>query len=230
MKIIISPTKTMKRKNFVPKTTTPIFLDKSDQLRNVLEGYDKDKIKSLFKISDKLTNKVFDFFNKNSEQVSAINLYEGMAFKSMDLDTWDKVDFDFAQEHLLILSAMYGALRPYDMISEYRLDYMVKFEKDLYDYWDQPLNNLLKNEDVIINLASQEFSKQVENNNMITIHLLDEKGRNLSTQAKMGRGDLLKYIVKNKITSPEQIKAYSNLDYKFIEEKSDQHNYFFTKE
>ncbi len=125
---------------------------------------------------------------------------------------------------------MYGALRPTDLIIEYRLDYMVKFEIDLYEYWNKKIADLLACEDVIINLASQEFSKSIKHPNIINIILLDELGRNLSTQAKIGRGDMVEYIVLNKISVPNQLKNYNNLGYKFIEEQSDQFNYVFSKQ
>lgn len=230
MKIIISPTKTMKRKAYTSKKSVPFFLDKSLKLRSILEDYDKVKIKKNFKVSDKLTEKIHDFYQKPKEPIAAINLYEGLAFKNMELETFSENDLDFLKEHLYIMSAMYGALRPYDHIMEYRLDYIMKFEKNLYDYWTKALTDLLKDEDVIINLASNEFLKSISHPNIIDIHLLDEKGRALSTQAKMGRGNMIAYITKNKITDIEKLKEYSNLDYKFDKNRSDSNNYYFTKE
>lgn len=230
MKIIISPTKTMKRKNYINEGSQPLFLNKSLYLRNILKTYDKKKIKKDFKVSDNLTEKVYEYYNMEKEPIAALNLYEGMAFKSMNIDLWEKSDFDFVSKHLLILSAMYGALRPSDKIIEYRLDYVMPFSEDLYKYWSKPLNNLLQAEDLIINLASNEFSKQVDHPNMLNIHFLDEKGRNLSTQAKQGRGDMVGYIVKSKIVDVKELKLYNNLDYKFREDLSDEKNYFFSKE
>lgn len=230
MKIIISPTKTMKRKNYTNKKSQPLFLDKSLKLRSILEDYDKIKIKNNFKVSNNLTNKIYDFYQNPKNCVAAINLYEGLSFKNIELDTFNDKDFDFLEKHLYIMSAIYGALRPYDQITEYRLDYIMKFEKNLYDYWAETLKNLLKDEDVIINLASNEFLKSISHPNIINIHLLDEKGRALSTQAKMGRGNMIAYIAKNKITDIEQLKQYNNLDYKFDDRRSDNNNFYFTKE
>lgn len=230
MKIIISPTKTMKRKNYLDSETKPLFLNKSKELRSILEGYDKNKIQKLFKVSEKLTEQVYKYFNNPKATIQAINLYEGMAFKNMNLETWGREEFTYIESHLIILSAMYGALRPSDKIREYRLDYMVKFEEDLYTYWQAPLKKLFSKDDLVINLASQEFAKSVTHNNILNLHLLDEQGRNLSTQAKIGRGDILQYIVKNKIVDPEEIKSYNNLGYKFIKARSDKNNYYFSKE
>lgn len=230
MKIIISPTKTMKRKNYIKDISEPIFLEKSRFLRKILKTYNKEKIKKDFKVSDNLTKKVYEFYNNEKEPIAAINLYEGLTFKSMDIALWDKSDFDFVNNHLLIMSAMYGLLSPSDAIIEYRLDYVMPFMHDLYDFWSKPINDLLKDEDLIINLASLEFSKQIDHPNMINMHFLDEKGRNLSTQAKKGRGDMLGYIVKNKIVDVKALKLYNNLDYKFRNDLSDKNNYYFSKE
>ncbi len=230
MKIIISPTKTMKRKKYQVQSSQPFFENKAEVLRDILKGYSLDQIKKDFKTSDKLTNTVYNYFNEPKQKITAINLYEGLAFKNMDLETFTKSDFDYLEKHVLILSAMYGALRPSDLILEYRLDYVMKFEIDLYDYWQKSLNDLIAKEDVIINLASQEFSKGIDHPNIINIHLLDELGRNLSTQAKMGRGDMVRYIVLNKISEPVLLKNYNNLGYKFIEEESDEFNYTFSKQ
>lgn len=230
MKIIISPTKTMKRKKYQVQSSQPFFENKAEVLRDILKGYSLDQIKKDFKTSDKLTNTVYNYFNEPKQKITAINLYEGLAFKNMDLEIFTKSDFDYLEKHVLILSAMYGALRPSDLILEYRLDYVMKFEIDLYDYWQKSLNDLIAKEDVIINLASQEFSKGIDHPNIINIHLLDELGRNLSTQAKMGRGDMVRYIVLNKISEPVLLKNYNNLGYKFIEEESDEFNYTFSKQ
>ncbi len=230
MKIIISPTKTMKRKNYKVSGKQALFENDANKLRDILKKYSYKKIKKDFKISDKLTNTVYNYYQKPQNEICAINLYEGLAFKNMGFESFEKEDFDFLEKHLLILSAMYGALRPTDLIIEYRLDYMMDFQIDLYEYWNDKLTNLLASEDVIINLASQEFSKGINHPNIINIILLDELGRNLSTQAKIGRGDMVEYIVLNKISGPNQLKNYNNLDYKFIKERSDQFNYVFSKQ
>lgn len=229
MKIIISPTKTMKRKNYDLKESKPLFLDKSLYLRSILENYDFTKIKKDFKTSDNLSKKVLEYYQNPKTEIQALNLYEGLAYKNMQIKTWTNTEIAFVNEHLIILSAMYGALRPSDMIYEYRLDYVMKFKEDLYDFWQDSLDNLFKDTETIINLASQEFSKGINHNNMINIILLDKEGRNLSTQAKTGRGDMLNYIVQNKIKNPKDLKAYNNLDYKFIENKSNDNNYYFQK-
>lgn len=229
MKIIISPTKTMKRTKYSQRANVPIFLEKSLILRSILENYNTDKIKELFKISDKLAKDVYNYYQNPKKPIPAINLYEGLAFKNIGFSDFCEADFDYLDNHLYILSAMYGVLRPFDQIAEYRLDYQVKFEKDLYHYWQESIKDLLACEDIIINLASKEFSKSVIHPNIINIHLLDQKGRNLSTQAKIGRGNMIKYIAKNKIKEVEEIKKYKNLDYKFDEKKSDMYNFYFQK-
>lgn len=220
----------MKRKNYTDQQSELLFNEKALKLRSILEKFDKEKIKKDFKVSDKLTEKVFEYYQNPKDPIAAINLYEGLAFKNMNLDNLSATDFEYMQDHLYIMSAMYGALRPFDMISEYRLDYVMKFEINLYEFWKDYLEKLLKEEDFIVNLASNEFLNSVKHHNIINIHLLDEKGRNLSTQAKMGRGDMVSYIVKNKIKDPTELKKYNNMDYKYDKKRSDKNNYYFSKQ
>lgn len=220
----------MKRKNYTDQQSELLFNEKALKLRSILEKFDKEKIKKDFKVSDKLTEKVFEYYQNPKDPIAAINLYEGLAFKNMNLDNLSATDFEYMQDHLYIMSAMYGALRPFDMISEYRLDYVMKFEINLNEFWKDYLEKLLIEEDFIVNLASNEFLNSVKHHNIINIHLLDEKGRNLSTQAKMGRGDMVSYIVKNKIKDPTELKKYNNMDYKYDKKRSDKNNYYFSKQ
>ena len=222
MKIILSPTKTMKLKEIDLNITTPIYQDKSEELRNILKSKNKDELKELYKSSDKIIDQCYEFYQNAKDGSSALSL--------LDLSTYDDSDLDYMNDHLRILSALYGVLKVSDNIQSYRLDYLMKFDLDLYKYWDKILSKYFEDEDLIINLASNEFSKSFKHDNMININFVDKDLKSKSTAAKMARGNILDYLVKNKIKDKESIKKYSNLNYRFSSEHSDDYNYYFIME
>ncbi len=230
MKIILSPTKTMKLKEIDLNITTPIYQDKSEELRNILKSKNKDELKELYKSSDKIIDQCYEFYQNAKDGSSALSLYDGLVFKQLDLSTYDDSDLDYMNDHLRILSALYGVLKVSDNIQSYRLDYLMKFDLDLYKYWDKILSKYFEDEDLIINLASNEFSKSFKHDNMININFVDKDLKSKSTAAKMARGNILDYLVKNKIKDKESIKKYSNLNYRFSSEHSDDYNYYFIME
>ncbi len=103
MKIIISPTKTMKRKSYKVSGSPALFEKDASKLRDILKKYSVSKIKKHFKISDKLTDTVYNYYQTPQNKISAINLYEGLAFKNMGFESYKKEDFDYLEKHLLIL-------------------------------------------------------------------------------------------------------------------------------
>lgn len=230
MKIILAPTKAMKRKNFVIEKSKPKFLVESKQLREILKGYDKEKIKRVFKVSDKLADRVYQYYQAESESISAINLYDGLVFKYLKVDSFTKAELAFLNKHVVILSSLYGALLPSDAISEYRLDYNVDFDLNLSEFWSSKLADYFFEDEVIINLASLEFSKNLPQYNLINIHFLNKDLKAHSTSVKMARGDFLNYLITNKITEKEALKSYRNFSYKYEESMSDENNYYFLKE
>lgn len=230
MKIILSPTKAMKRKDYQIEPTKSKFFSESKQLREILKDYDKAKIKQVYKVSDTLTKRVYDYYQNDRPGIAAINLYDGLVFKYLKVASLNKAELAYLNQHLVILSSMYGALLPSDEISEYRLDYNMQFEVGLYEFWNDKLTDYFKNEDVIINLASLEFYKSFKHPNLINIHFLNKDLKAHSTSVKMARGDFLNYMVVNKIENIAELKAYRNLDYEFDEAMSDENNYYFLKE
>ena len=91
-------------------------------------------------------------------------MYDGLCFKNMNREDLDSKDLDYIDKHLFILSALYGAVRPFDLISPYRLDFLMKTEMgNLYKFWqDEIAKKVLEDEDLIVNLASDEFSKTIK--------------------------------------------------------------------
>lgn len=230
MKIILSPTKSMKRKSLLISETQAPFLKESEKLRECLKKKSKTALKTLYKASDKVVDTAYQYYQEENESIQALALYDGLVFKQLELTSYNKEELAYLEHNVFIMSALYGALRVSDMIKEYRLDYLMNFDFNLYEYWKEPLSNYFKDEALIVNLASSEFSKSFEHENMINIHFVNKEGKTQSTAAKMARGDMLNYLVKNNILDLEGIKKYNNLRYQFDETRSSDKDLYFVME
>ncbi len=235
MKIIFSPAKSMDFSNSSDLPTEINFPDKTKVLSGHLIKLSIDDISKLMKIKGKTLEHVMELYStfKTSKTKEAIFSYNGTSFKQLELKTYRKDEFNFLSNHLIILSAFYGIVEPSNLIKEYRLDMNMKLLKDqtLYKFWKEEINNYFKDEDFILNLASKEFSKIIEKP-MITIDFKEEKGksyRSVSAYSKKGRGMILNYIVKNKITSIDQIKNFNLDGYSLNDQLSDKFNLIFTR-
>ena len=235
MKIIISPAKKIATDNFVNKGTSIQFLKETNYLLKELKTYTVSDIKSLMKLSDNLAQLNWQRFQDwNTKDVGqALFMFKGDVYQGLKAETLTSSELDFAQENLRILSGLYGLLKPKDLIFPYRLEMGTKLRtksgNNLYKFWEnrlhQSLQSELKNEEEIINLASEEYSKALQlskfDNPVITPVFKDFKNGKLkviSFYAKKARGEMVNFIIKNKIKNPENLKYFSNLGYKFTDE------------
>ena len=137
------------------------------------------------------------------------------------------------QEHLRILSGFYGILRPFDGVTPYRLEMQAKLRmgeaKDLYAFWgDAIARELTEGTDCVVNLASKEYSQAVEpwlpeGVRLITCVFGEEKNGKViekGTQCKMARGEMVRWMAENRVTDPEDLKAFDRLKYRFAPEYS----------
>ena len=235
MKIIISPAKKIANDNFINKGTSIQFLKETNYLVKELKNYTVSDIKSLMKLSDNLAQLNWQRFQDwNTKDVGqALFMFKGDVYQGLKADSLTNIELDFAQENLRILSGLYGLLKPKDLIFPYRLEMGTKLRtksgNNLYKFWEnrlhQSLQSELKNEEEIINLASEEYSKALQlskfDNPVITPVFKDFKNGKLkviSFYAKKARGEMVNFIIKNKIKNPENLKYFSNLGYKFTDE------------
>ena len=235
MKIIISPAKKLATDNFIIKGTSNRFLEETNYLVKELCKYTLSDIKSLMKLSDNLALLNWQRFQDwNSDGVGqALFMFKGDVYKGLKADTFTNTELEFAQENLRILSGLYGLLKPKDLIFPYRLEMGTKLKNkngdNLYKFWGDRLHNTLlsdlEKEEEIINLASEEYSKAIQidkfNNPVITPVFKDFKNGKLkviSFFAKKARGEMVNFIVTNKINNSENLKSFSNLGYQFSEE------------
>lgn len=246
MKIIFSPSKEMKVGELnSPFSFSPKFKDESKEILNILKNLDKNQIEKIMKIKGELLEETYyNIANYDSlSETKAINLYNGVAFKKLELESYNSKELEYLNNSLIILSAMYGALNSFDNIKKYRLDMTMKIsENSLYSFWSEKvtvyINELLSqdSEKILLNLASNEYSKMINkkslNFKMITIDFKEFKnGKYLSVSSfsKQGRGMLLNYLIKNQITNIEDIKKFSKEGYSFNSELSNENTIIFSR-
>ena len=233
MLMVISPAKTLDYESplATQRFTQPALLEKSHQLIDVARDLSPAQISSLMGISDKLAHLNADRFNQwqppfsleNARQ--AILAFKGDVYTGLQAETFSDDDFDFAQQHLRMLSGLYGLLRPLDLMQPYRLEMGIKLAnpagKDLYGFWGDLLTEKLneaiaeQGDDVLINLASDEYFKAIKpkklNAELIKPVFLDEKNgkfKVISFYAKKARGLMSRYVIQNRLTNPAQLKKF----------------------
>ena len=250
MLILISPAKTLDYSTpDFKESTQPDFQTDTRALVRIMKKKSAKEIGELMHISENLAElnnerfKTFqkDFTEENSKQ--ALLAFKGDVYTKMDVEEYSKEDFDFAQEHLRILSGLYGLLKPLDLIQPYRLEMGIKLEnnkgKNLYEFWDKKIskaiNNVAKGK-TIINLASQEYFKAVHlkslKSQVITIEFKefkDDSYKIVGFFAKQARGMMSNFAIKNKITDPELLKTFNESGYEYSEKLSDKNNWIFVR-
>ena len=247
MKIILSPAKKMNINDDmgVGTITRPQFLDKTEEILAWMKKQSHEDLQRLWVCNDKIAAQNFErleHMDLYRRLTPAILSYEGIAFQYMAPAVFEYGHFDYVQDHLRILSAFYGALRPMDGVTPYRLEMQAKAaignHKNLYDFWGDHLYEAVRDESgIIINLASKEYSKCVEKylgdrDRYITIIFCEQsKGKLVTkgTYAKMARGEMVRYMAENHIEDPEKIKGFDHLGYVFREDLSSDKEYVFER-
>lgn len=250
---IISPAKTIKldRKITTNIGSSPIFKNESEELAHILKAYSPEDISELMKISSKLSELNFfryqSFGLESNNKEKALIAFWGDVYKSMNIDDFDEKNFNFSQQHLRILSGLYGILKPMDFIEPYRLEMGIPLKNNrgnnLYEFWDDSITKIVNEEldsheeKVLLNIASEEYSKAIDfnkiNHRVVNVFFKEfRKGKYqiVSIYAKQARGLMARYIIKNSIDSIEKMKAFNDDSYKFNLELSDFNNFVFTRE
>lgn len=254
MLIVISPAKTLDFENInnnLPMTN-PRFLEYSNIIMDRLKELDSYSIGKLMKISDKLSSlnkERFDTWQDTLENSNHCLLaFQGDVYKGLDVGSFTDEDLFYANDHLRILSGLYGVLRPFDGINPYRLEMGSKLdvlgEKNLYEFWKDTLKNSIyeelrkHNESTLINLASKEYFKSIEaiekEDDIKVITPTFKEFRNgeykiISLKAKRARGLMSRYIIQNQINNPEELKGFNEEGYEYNEELSTENEWIFTR-
>ncbi len=253
MIILLSPAKTLDYgSSEYPFHSEPRMLEQSNELVTVLKKKNTKAIMELMGVSQKIADlnvqRYSDFsmpFNTENAKPSVL-AFKGDVYTGLKADEMNKKDLEFAQNHVRILSGLYGVLRPMDLMQPYRLEMgtklKVKRKKNLYEFWDKSITQVL-NEDLtatkgsaIINLASNEYFKSVKTKelqgDLYNLNFKEERNgvyKIISFNAKKARGMMANYIVKNKITQPEDLKGFLEDNYAFNEDLSTERDWIFTR-
>ena len=231
MKIIISPTKKMKIEEYISPLSRPLFLEKTKEILNYLNSLSDEEKAKVWGVKGKL-------LKENLERLEEIDLsafgspalfsYDGIQFTYMSPSSFTDDMISYAEENLRIISGFYGLLRPMDGIVPYRLEMESKIningKGDLYSFWgDDIARELEKEESLVVNLASEEYSKAVvphlgKDVDVISPVFLEEVKGSLVTKgvyAKMARGEMVRFLAENKILDKEGMKEFSVRGYRY---------------
>ena len=245
MKIIFSPSKEMREENIFKNKkiefTESKFKDKTNILIGILKEKSLSEIENIMKLKGKLLNKTYKDIQDYDKLkfIPAIWMYYGVSFKELNLEDYSEKSLEYLKNNLLILSALYGVLLAFDLVKKYRLDMTMSIiDKGLYNFWKKDINdyisNILSKDEVLLNLASGEFSKLIDNKkiSMINIDFKEEKDgayKSVSTYSKKARGQFLNYLIKNQIANLEDIKKIKLDGYSLNKDLSDEKNLIFTR-
>ena len=196
MKIILSPAKKkITDTDSIEPDALPEFIEKTTEIQSWLKSKSKEELKTIWKCNDKIAEQNFNRLgNMNLYQMlsPAVLSYEGIAFQYMAPSVLEDSQFEYVQNHLRIISAFYGVLKPRDGVTPYRLEMQAKVgigeTKNLYEYWGDLLyRSVIDDSRIIINLASKEYSKCIEKyltpkDKYITISFCEQAGNKLVTK------------------------------------------------
>ena len=253
MLIILSPSKTIDTSTVSTSLySQPCFINESSKLVSVIKKLNTSELSKLMSVSSKLSQLNYDRFqlwNKshslaNSKQ--AILSFKGEVYTGLNASSFSDDVLLYSQEHLIILSGLYGMLRPLDLIQPYRLEISTKLSmpasKDLYTFWQDKitneLNNILNstNNSTLINLASNEYFKAIDlknlNANIITPIFKDQKNGSykiISIYAKKARGLMTQFILTNKIENVDDLKHFDEEGYFYNDLLSNVNQFVFTR-
>ncbi|MGD1897406.1 MAG: peroxide stress protein YaaA [Phormidesmis sp.] len=252
--MVISPAKSLDYEgpNY-PHYTMPAVLEQSETLVKQLSAYDESELSELMKISDKLAQlnrqRFRDFQTpftpENAKQ--ALLVFDGDVYKGIHVKDYDDDDLAFAQNHLRILSGLYGILRPLDLMQPYRLEMGTKLAtdkgKNLYEFWGDQISDLInaeladESEPLLVNLASNEYFKSINlkklKASVLNIAFKEKKGDSykiVAIYAKKARGLMVDFVIRNRIEDPALMKGFDSDGYEFNAELSDESTWVFCRE
>lgn len=254
MLTILGPAKTIDTSShgITDHYSRPKYLNQAGELVDQIRQYSIAQLKSLMQVSDKLAILNFERYAQwrisysAEEGQQAILAFSGEVFNGLQARSLEVADLLFAQNHIRLLSGLYGVLKPLDLILPYRLEMGTKMKnprgKNLYEFWQEiiPKNIIdeIQTQDckVLINLASNEYFKSIEPRSfpypIITPVFKESDGkgfRNVTIYAKKARGMMLRFILQNRINDPEYLKAFDEDGYYFNNDLSNQKDWVFCR-
>lgn len=254
MLAVVSPAKAL---DFAPApenlpATQPVLFDQTLVLAKTTRRLTKPKVAALMHLSDKLAELNVERFRAFSETQDrgnakqAVLAFAGDTYRGLEAGTLGEDDLAWAQDHLRLLSGLYGVLRPFDLIQPYRLEMGTRLAtrrgESLYDFWGDrvtaALNESLAGHDdpTVVNLASIEYFSAVRPKklagpviNPIFREERDGVEKIISFSAKRARGMMARYMILNRLDRPEGLKDFAEEGYRFRPKVSDAHDWVFSR-
>ncbi|MGB4590201.1 MAG: peroxide stress protein YaaA [Clostridiaceae bacterium] len=242
---ITSPSKTMKEEKIKIRTTKPRLLEDSLILQNEMKRYSVKDLEKLMGISEDLALLNYKRFQEieNAKEYPSLYLFKGDVFRGINAETLAPTEVEYLNKHLRILSGLYGVLRPLDRIKPYRLEMGIRHKnergKSLYDFWGTKVKYLLEKDakdNILINLASQEYSRAIRQNeiNLDVYDIEFREHRNgqypiISFFAKQARGEMARFMAVNSVQQIDELKGFDYSGYGFNESLSKDKLLVFTR-
>lgn len=252
MKLVLSPTKSLNFESELPtnRTSENCFLKEAERLNKLLKKKSARSLKKLMSISDALAQLNYDrnqewqlpFSETNARQ--AVYAFSGAVYQGLDAYNIPQNRLEKMQDTIRIISGLYGILKPMDLIQPYRLEMGSKFpvgrNKNLYDFWKkkitQSLNEELKDDELFLNLASNEYFKSIDIKALkvpvVTAVFKDFKNgqyKTIMTFAKLARGYMTRYIIDTNANTIDDIKGFNYQGYGFSEDLSSETELVFIR-
>ena len=261
MYFLLSPAKSLNETDAIPINlgnyySQPELIEHSQALMQILKSKEPIDLQEMMSISDDLAqlnakrnqdwawSDNYPFTDDNAKPAGY--LFDGDVYTGLDMYAMDKDTAIYVNEHLSILSGLYGVLKPLDFIQPYRLEMGTKLKNErgdnLYEFWGEEVTNTINarmansNDNVLVNLASNEYFKSVKKKalhaEIITPRFEDEKNgqyKVISFYAKKARGLMVKYAADNKLTNAEQLKQFDLAGYYYCADASDDKTWVFRR-
>ena len=246
MKIIISPAKKM---NLDVESNVnievPVFISKAEILMEHLKSLSYGELKRLLSCNDQICQLNYERYQHMDLRrllTPALFAYEGIQYQYMAPRVFSESQLEYVQGHLRILSGFYGLLKPFDGVASYRLEMGSRFKtpfcNSLYDFWGEDIyNELIKDDDEILNLASSEYNRAIEpyitaKTRYVTCffgEMQDGAFKEKGVYVKMARGSMVRFMAQEHIEDIEGIKGFTGLGFSYSEKLSSYNKLYFIK-
>ena len=228
----------------------PALLSESEKLVAQLRKQSPEALRSLMNVSESLADLTYERYQQFSTPFSpdnacaALLVFKGDVYTDIAIDQYTEANFAFAQEHLRILSGLYGLLRPLDLIQPYRLEMKTRLDnergRNLYQFWGDRITDLLNEAlspgDVLVNLASNEYFKAINRQKLhgkiITPVFKEDKSgeyRTIAIYAKRARGMMANFIIQKQIHISDKLKTFQEAGYAYSEPLSTETEWVFIR-
>ena len=231
MKILIPTAKELNKKAIPHKKIS--LSDKSMEIVSEIAKLSVEDLAKAYKIKDEKAVEEFSRWekinNKTAKSYKALDLFNGLMYRNIDRDNFDEADKEYIEKNVFITTSLYGIIGAYDLIQEHRLDFLqnVKISgKSLKNFWRASYDESIEDEDFVVSLLSSEFEEVFSKNQkekFIKISFMEEKEGKLkvhSTISKKARGKFLTELIKNKVSSVEEMKKIKFDGFEFSKEYS----------